>query len=106
MEPHMEDRKTLEENLTRVVKTYAHLGMSWQDVHAVATQLRNKKIQDILTSTLSSLSLQELSVAQEQAYQKTLPPTITATEPVSASYIEPHFDHEPAIPPAARKKKR
>ncbi len=93
----MEDKDSLGRSLARVIETYSSLGMGWGDVMVIATELRNKKIRDILVSTLSSLSLSELSAAQEAAYSALQPPTLSMTGGMGIA--------EPATP-AARPSKR
>lgn len=77
--------ENINSRLERVINAYSHIGMTWHDILQVSQELRAKKVQEILTSTLSSLSLQELCSCQALAYQHLQPPTVSVTLPTTAS---------------------
>ena len=81
----MDDTQVIKDRLERVISAYSHIGMTWHDVLNVSSQLRAKKVQEILTSTLNSLSLQELCSCQAVAYAHLQPPSVSVTPLPSAA---------------------
>lgn len=77
----MAENTSLQNAIANLVRNYSIIGMTWHDVLLVASQQHEKKIHEILGSTLNGNSLQDLVSIIELAKREISPPVPAEPEP-------------------------
>lgn len=72
----MAENTSLQNAIANLVRNYSIIGMTWNDVLLVACQQHEKKIHEILGSTLNGNSLQDLVSIIELAKRELAPPPV------------------------------